>query len=344
MSVGTTGWRVRPAVAGDLEAIYRLALKTGGGFTNLPPDREALGKRLATSIGCFESDIDAPGGELYLLVLEDAASGEVVGTSALFSKLGTEWPFYSFSISSVTQVSKELGKSLKSDLLILVNDFDGCSEVGGLFIDPARRASGIGRLVARARYLFMAGARARFADKVIADLRGYQAADGRWPFWEGLGRHFFNMDFELADQLNGLKGNQFIADLMPKYPIYVRLLPADAMAAMGKPHPHGERAMALLEEEGFYQDGYVDIFDGGPTMIADVADLKAVRDSRVATVAAVAPLGDAAIDSLASAGGVLDFRAARGLVQATPDGVILAPELARHLDVSLGDKVRHVDF
>ena len=37
---------VRAASPADLEAIYRMAKRTGGGFTNLPPDRAALAAKL----------------------------------------------------------------------------------------------------------------------------------------------------------------------------------------------------------------------------------------------------------------------------------------------------------
>lgn len=340
--------RVRPARPEDLETLYALAMKTGGGFTNLPPNHEELSRRLNASAAALarNGDEGASEGDLYILVLEDAATGTVFGTASLFTRLGTEWPFYSYKINRLSQTSKELGKTLTSDVLHLVNDFDGCSEVGGLFLEPNRRAAGAGRLIARSRYLFVAAHRARFAEKIIADLRGYQAEDGRWPFWEGLGRHFFDMEFEDADRFNSLHGNQFIADLMPKYPIYTRLLPADAQAAIGRPHRDGERAFALLTEEGFRYEGYVDIFDGGPTVSAYVSDLKAVKDHHRARVAEVRPLdSDAGCDALTCAGHAAAFRAARGRLERLPDdSVILDDSLAATLDVSPGMEILHVSF
>ena len=44
------------------------------------------------------------------------------------------------------------------------------------------------------------------------------------------------------------------------------MLPESARAVIGVPHPSGRAAMQMLEREGFEFDGYVDIFDGGPTM------------------------------------------------------------------------------
>ena len=63
-------------------------------------------------------------------------------------------------------------------------------------------------------------------------LRGKLDADGRSPFWEGLGRHFFAMDYSRADYLTGIGKKSFIAELMPRYPVYTRLLASEARAVI----------------------------------------------------------------------------------------------------------------
>ncbi|MEX1072974.1 MAG: arginine N-succinyltransferase, partial [Chloroflexota bacterium] len=47
-------------------------------------------------------------------------------------------------------------------------------------------------------------------------MRGWRGPKGEQPFWESLGRHFFEMDFVAADHHNAMHGNQFIQDLMPR--------------------------------------------------------------------------------------------------------------------------------
>lgn len=337
---GAPLWRVRPAAQSDLPGLLALAKRAGGGFTNLPPDEAELSRRISLSHQSLVKPAHAPDGELYLLVLEDVLSGALAGTASLFSKLGTEWPFYSYKVAQVAQVSKDLDKTLRSDVLYLVNEFDGWSEVGGLFLDSRWRGSGAGRVMARARYLFIAMHRARFADQILADLRGYQDDAGNWPFWDGLGRHFFDMPFEAADRFNSLRGNQFIADLMPKYPIYVRLLPKAAQEAIGQPHPLGRPALKLLEEEGFEYRRYVDIFDGGPTVMARVDALKAIREAKVSRCRIGAAVS-AATDSLVATGRDMDFRLIRAGIGA--DGTLTAQE-AQALDLASGDEVHHVPF
>lgn len=55
------------------------------------------------------------------------------------------------------------------------------------------------------------------------------------------------MNFQDADEFNAKFGNQFIADLMPKHPVYIAMLPESARAVIGVPHPTGRAAMRMLE-------------------------------------------------------------------------------------------------
>ncbi|MBC7504351.1 MAG: arginine N-succinyltransferase, partial [Sandarakinorhabdus sp.] len=257
----------------------------------------------------------------------------------VFSRIGARWPFYSYKIGVLCQTSKAMKRTFTLPFLNLVTDHDGASEVGGLFLHPDLRTGGLGRLLARSRYLFVAQHRARFGDKMLAELRGVLDDDGNSPFWDALGAKFFGMSFPEADACNGIHGSQFIADLMPKHPIYTALLPDAARTVIGQPHPKGRAALAMLEAEGFHYDNYVDIFDGGPTVTARTDQLRTVRDSRLMTVNAMNDEGDFA-RSLVAAGRLADFRAWIGHVGG---GVLPAGEAAS-MGVAVGDEVRYVGF
>jgi arginine N-succinyltransferase len=166
------------------------------------------------------------------------------------------------------------------DVLILVNECAGCTEVGSLFVKSEHRVHGLGRLLSRARYMLMAADPERFAPRIVSELRGFFTPEGVSPLWEALGRHFFQMDFDAADILSATSDNQFILDLMPKYPIYVDLLAKEAQAVIGKCHPEGEGARRLLEQEGFRFDRVIDIFDGGPLLSAPRDTIRTVRKAR----------------------------------------------------------------
>jgi arginine N-succinyltransferase len=193
-------------------------------------------------------------------------------------------------------------------------------------------------LLARSRYLFMATHRPRFAERTIAELRGAHDEAGGSPFWDGVAGKFFGMGFVEADQFNAVHGNQFIADLMPKHPLYLAMLPEGALAALGAPHHSGRAAMRMLESEGFAYENYVDIFDGGPTMIAQTDRIATIRDAKRQTVLGIeeTPGGEASI----VARGRLDaFRATFGYVLPIEDGIIIDAESAALIGAKIGDTV-----
>jgi len=289
-------FRIRAARMDDLQHLYEMAKLTGGGFTNLPADKNSLTAKLERSERAFTSDTGEHGNDLFVMVLENVEDGTVRGTSQLFTKVGQSWPFYSYRMSTLSQSSKELDRTFSAQMLSLVTDLEGSSEVGGLFLHPNERAGGLGMLLARSRYLFIKEHRSRFGNRLFAELRGVIDEAGGSPFWDGLAGRFFGMSFQEADYFNALHGNQFIADLMPKHPIYTAMLSETARAAIGIPHPNGRAAMRMLENENFSYDGYVDIFDGGPTMIAKTDDVTSIRNAKSATISGFAEKGTKSID------------------------------------------------
>jgi arginine N-succinyltransferase len=96
-------------------------------------------------------------------VLENVETGQIRGTCQAFGLVGTEHPFYSYRVGTLTQTSHELGKTFRNEMLNLTTDLEGSSEVGGLFLHPGERAGGLGLLLARSRYLFIKLHRERFA-------------------------------------------------------------------------------------------------------------------------------------------------------------------------------------
>ncbi len=93
-----------------------------------------------------------------MLVLENTETGAVRGTCQLMTKVGQQWPFYSYRMNTLTQYSQELDRTVRAEMLSLSTDLEGSSEVGGLFLHPGERAGGLGLLLARSRYLFIAHA------------------------------------------------------------------------------------------------------------------------------------------------------------------------------------------
>lgn len=330
-------FRIRAARRSDLRAFYNLAKLTGGGFTNLPAEKPTLEAKLEQSARGFERASDTPGDDLYVFMLENMETKQIRGTCQVFGAVGTKLPFYSYLISTLTQKSDALGTTFRNQLLHLTTDLEGASEVGGLFLHPHERAGGLGLLLARSRYLFIRAHRARFGDTVLAELRGVMDEGGHSPFWDAIGGRFFDMTFPQADEFNAVHGTQFIADLFPKSPIYISMLPDSAKAVIGQPHPTGRAALKMLENEGFVWDSYVDIFDGGPTVTCRTDAIRTVREAQTLRVAD--RVAEAGTPMLLAHGRLQDFVACYGTVEVDGDEAAIDAGARRLLGVEPGDEL-----
>lgn len=271
---------MRAAGPGDFKGFQELREIAGAGFTSLMLDDAALAAKLAFTEQSFASSTTVAGPERYFIALEHIESGALAGCCQVKSTIGERPPFFNFRVITEAQSSAAVNRRFDMRVLIGVNDFTGCSEVGSLFVRPEHRVPGVGRALAQCRYMLMAAEPGRFRDQVVSELRGVVSPDGVSPFWEAVGRHFFHMDFDEADKLSAITDNQFILDLMPQHPIYVDLLPPEARAVVGQCHKDGEGARRLLEWEGFSFSNVVDIFDGGPLMSAPRDALRTRREAR----------------------------------------------------------------
>jgi len=278
---------VRPIAESDLETLFELAISLGPGMTTLPADRNFLDAKIQRSITSFSDRTEAADRE-YVLVLEDMASGRVLGTAGVYPRIGAQHGFFSYKRLRLLHRSSEIDVTANVELLAVSNDYTDATEVGGLAIHPDLKRTGVGRMLARSRYLLIATDPDRFSPTVMAEMRGWQNEEKRSPFWDAVGGKFFNMDFPAADRLSAVAGAKFIADLLPKHSIYVSLLPEDARSAIGRPHSSSAPAMAMLGQEGFRYEGYVDVFDAGPQVHVERDSIGTVRDSRTGKTAGLA--------------------------------------------------------
>jgi arginine N-succinyltransferase len=329
---------VRPAGPADLDHLLELAILSGPGFTSLPEDPDALADRLELSQASFEGRV--PWQEAwYTLMLEDGDTGDIDGVGSVKATVGLKRPFFSFRVVNNTVQSPSLGVKLDHQTLVLVNECTGWTEVGSLFLKADRRKGGAGRLLSQSRYMLIGAQPELFADNVLAELRGVFTPDGACPFWDHVAHKFFPMEFDHADRMTGSTDKQFILDLAPRHPIYTELLPEPARAVIGKVHPQGVPAMALLESEGFRPNGLVDIFDAGPTVACDRDNIRTVRDARRLTVQIVEGV-EGELPALISTDSVAAFRAVRAKADIDGDAVRLNAETAAVLKVRGGDTVR----
>lgn len=278
---------IRPISHQDLPALHQIAIESGPGFTSLMDDIDYLAQKIQRSIDSFGTDIQEPGKQSYLFVLEDEPTGDIMGISGITAAAGLDSPLYHYHKSQLVNHSRELGIFKRIDVLNMCNHYTGCTEVCTLFLRPQFRRAHAGKLLSKVRFLFMAQHPRRFANTVIAEMRGVSTEEGHSPFWDWLNEHFVDLDFATVTELVGTGNNGFIAELMPKYPLYTQLLSKDAREVIGQVHEQTLPALHMLEREGFRHKGYVDLFDAGPTVEAEFSQISSIATSVQCQVQAV---------------------------------------------------------
>lgn len=340
---------IRPIRAEDYDSLHQIAIDSGHGFTSLPINEEILRNKITRSEESFASNVTKPGDQGYLFVMEDSKTGEIVGTSGVEAAVGLDSPFYHYHLGKVVHSSSELKVHNTVETLTLCNDYSGVTEICTLFLKKKARKNSNGRFLSRFRFLFIGEHEHRFSDRIIAEMRGVSDDKGLSPFWDWLEKSFFSIDFPTADYLTGTGNKVFIAELMPKYPIYVSLLNKEAQAVINQVHPQTEPALRLLESEGFHRSDYVDIFDAGPTISAQRQHIKTIKQSQRLQVKIVdeKELKDENSSSMQQNyiicnAKLQDFRGIQSKVSICDNDryVLLPKQLAEHLLVEQNDWVR----
>lgn len=326
----------------DLDQLLELAQKTGFGLTTLQPRPNLLTQRIQRSMQAFSQLVTEPAGQSYLFVMEEVETGHVVGTCGIASKVGGFEPFYTFRLETEIFESETLSLSQGLEVLTLVAEHNGPGEIGTLFLDPSCQGKGLGGLLSRCRFLFMAEFPDFFEKTIVAEMRGVVDDQGRSPFWEAIGSHFFGIDFKRADYLS-MKSKSFIADLMPRHPIYVAMLPKEAQRVIGEVHPNTLPARMMLQKEGFSFNGLVDIFEAGPLVSCKRQQIRTVRESQRANLAGFCEPDSQEARKALVCNTRLDFRCVRTVFQANAADEIRIPEAdAAALEVQAGDELRFI--
>ncbi len=332
---------IRPIQASDYDALHQIAVESGHGFTSLPVNEELLKKRITHSEHSFDLAVNEPGDQGYLFVMEDTTTGEVVGTSAIEASVGLDAPFNHYHLGKIVHCSRKLNIYNTVETLTLCNDLTGTTEICTLFLKNSHRANRNGRFLSRFRFLFIAEHSKRFSDKIIAEMRGVSDTQGNSPFWAWLQEHFFSIDFPTADYLTGIGDKEFIAELMPKHPIYVNLLSKEAQKAINQVHDNTAPALRLLEAEGFERSGYVDIFDAGPTVQSLKHHIETIKNSQT-FITKINDKANFQNNYILCNSALKGFRAVQASAEINGEYIYITNEVAHALQVQNNDVVRIV--
>lgn len=335
---------VRPVETRDIPALVALASGLTQGVHTMAKTLTAIERTVEQSLRSFASQTDIAGEESYLFVLENSVDQSLIGSAAIAAMAGSKGTFFSFRNDAIQQVSRDLNISHSVHALTLCADLTSYSQLLSFFVRSGHHNRPEGALLSRARLAYAACMPERFSDNFFVSLAGYTDQDGRSPFWEALGRKFFQMDFLQAEHLvEGARNRNLIVELMPHYPVYVPLLPGDAQASMGQVHRESEAPFEILTKEGFAADEYIDIFDGGPILQASKHALHSFTHGLKLQVEAAGSVlqPDATFNYLVAPVRETEFRVAlmQSSVLKNGSSVYLSDAIMQALNVAQGDTV-----
>jgi arginine N-succinyltransferase len=260
-------WTLRAAVPDDLVSLASLLPAPGQDASLLPSgERERL----------------------YVAVRADAAGGNVVlGCVRVRPSIGLDRPRYWFHVGRAVHAASELGLFHQQRTLVLGNDLTGAWEIADLACDrsvlgDAGREQVLCQLL-RAALAEIRRQRAEAvapgvgeAATVICELPGVRDAAGQSPFWESLGRHFYDGDPQLAAERHGPAWKTWVAALLPREPLLASFLGEHAQRALGTPDASVELQARLLHDAGFRAGRHVTVDDAGPVFEGEIDLLEGV--------------------------------------------------------------------
>ncbi len=296
---------------------------------NLPGDKKVITEKVLRSEASFAGDLSKEKSE-YLFVLEDTEEQQVVGSSLILAKHGSEEvPHCYFKILKRDHFSQDLGIGFIHQVLRFQLDNDGPTEIGGLLVDKTyrRRPERLGKQISLSRFLFMGLHPDRFEKRVLCELTPPLTEEGRSEFWEALGRRFTGLPYQEADALSQTN-KEFIESLFPEEDIYLSLLDSKARLVLGRVGESTKPAQHLLESIGFEYLDEVDPFDGGPHYGAKTESILPIKMGQKLRIS---EMSDATFKTQGLIGlGAEDFRATLTAYEIR-DGVIAVPNKTRDL-------------
>lgn len=209
----------------------------------------------------------APAPDEQALVLCDV-DGRPQACARLRPHLGLDIPRYSFHIGRAVHAAAELGLYHCQDTLLLGNDHTGEAELVDLAHAPdcPQPQQALSALLEALLKPWLAEPANR-ERQLVVELAGWRRADGRSPFWDGLGRFFYPADPTPQRARWGEAWPAHLAALMPRQTLYLSFLAEPARQALGRAPECAGPALQALASQGFAYSRHVRIDDGGPIWV-----------------------------------------------------------------------------
>jgi len=338
-----TTFTLRPVTYADAEQLYALTRHATLGLTSLPLTMDHCLEKIETSIRTW-SDPHAHGGAYWFALVEHPGD-TLIGCAMILPKSGQDKAILSFQRETIARHSQALNIHTHMDILHLCRWQHHPTELGGLFLHPDYRKSGVGRLLSLGRLMAIGMAPKNFDPMVIAQMRGVIDDNGNSPFWENVCQKFCPISFQDLD-IHLRKSKQFLIDLLPQIPLYIHMMPPEIQAILGQTHPNTQGAAHMLMQEGFGTTDHIDIGDAGPILSANRDDIRVIRDSRKVSILEIhdqpqtTPENPDAVDCLLSVKTPTGVRITQAPIASFLDhGVGISAEIARSLGVQKGQPI-----
>lgn len=330
---------VRPVKTTDLDKVMKLISVMHSGIISLPKNRNKIAQKIEKSIDSFSKEVSFPKDEIYLFVLENTESKQIGGISGIYAKTGTGSPTYFYKLKEEISHSDRIELPIQQ-LLIVDSISGGPTENCSLFLHPRYRRDGLGKLLSFSRFLFMASFRNRFCDRIIANLRGVFKSNGKCPFWDSIGRHFLNVEYDTLQDIIS-EDPYLVPVILPKHPCYLSLLPDELRNVIGQPHKNSAPALNMLKNEGFKLINKFDLFDGGPSVDAAIDEIHFIKHHDLSEIASIQAENKSA-EKVIVCNNSINFRAAYAHINPSFEGkTSLSKRATKALRVDIGDTVRY---
>lgn len=327
---------IRNVQAKDFDPLLHLIRAADFGMTNLSQTPDKIKCNMEEAFQAIETYTPNQN-QKYLFLLEDLDTHTIGGYCGIFSQIADlKKPHY--KIESIPQPQLFPEAPTTTSVLVPAIFQTPASEVCSLYMQPEWRHKGVGKLLSLSRFLFIGLFPERFQAKIIAEIRGFTTPKGIAPLWDGIGRQFFQVSYPtLLTFCNAHP--ELIASLLPKYPIYLSLLPPSIQKLIGMPHPNAEPALNMLTKQGFVFNQQIDPFDGGPWIEAATTEIKTISQKKTALISKIDENHLSTYKGVLC-NGKLDFRACYGNWTVTEHaGVIISRLVAEALQVEPGEKI-----
>ena len=256
-------WQVSPVQLNDLQQLHPLVVASN--CRTLSYDIDLLRQQVSTCIEHQQQTIHANSKFIWLLKDEQQ---QIQGFCTVKARAGGNEPFYNFSQDQLIHHSQQLKQNQRINVLYLSHHLSGLIHLGDFYVKPSVPAHAASLLML-IRIVWLVEHQNELAEDVICELTGVEAQ----LFWQEVGEPFFQCPMRQANQLLHLHGKSIIAELLPFHPIYQPLLSPECQISIGIVGKSAIKQRNMLEQLGFWQTRFVDIFDAGPVFRQKVQHL-----------------------------------------------------------------------